>query len=78
LGIQLIVSLVSLVGVLATAIVAFKVRNSIHEVHLTLNSRLDQWRKETSEAAIAAALAAYKEGVQAGKGGLIVKEKDVT
>ena len=37
-------------------------KGAIKEVHLTLNSRLDQWKQETREAAIAAAVAAYKEG----------------
>lgn len=35
-------------------------------IHSAINSRLDEWKAETRAAAIAAATAAYKEGVTAG------------
>lgn len=66
--IELIVGLVSLAGTVLTAVITLVVAERVHNVHLTLNSRLDQWKKESAEAAVASALAAYKEGVQAGKG----------
>jgi len=37
-------------------------KGGIKEIHMAINSRLDQWKQETREAAIAAAVAAYKEG----------------
>lgn len=42
--------------------VSLENKGGIKEIHMAINSRLDQWKQETREAAIAAAVAAYKEG----------------
>jgi len=39
----------------------------VEDVHLAINSRLDEWKSETREAAVAAAIAAHAAGYAAAK-----------
>lgn len=66
MGSETLVTIIGFSGTFIASLVAAFLgvlnRGKIQEVHLTLNSRLDQWKKESAEAATAAVLSAYKEG----------------
>ena len=46
----------------------------VEDVHLAINSRLDEWKNETREAAVAAAIAAHAAGYAAAKAELDTKK----
>lgn len=75
---QVILALItSITGIIAGFITLFLklkgVKSGVTEIHTTLNSRLDEWKKDTKEAALEAAVASYSRGVSDGKEGQIAK-----
>lgn len=65
----MLLGVAAIISAVASVIIGVKTRHKVEqgnavamETHQMLNSRLDEWKAETKEAAIAAAVAAYEKG----------------